>query len=212
MRPVDGAGTARAAAGAGPWLIAIAASAGGIRAIGMILRSLPKDLSAAVVVVQHRAPGRDTLLFKILRGSSALPVVDAAEGLEIQPATVYVAHADSHLTIAPDRTFQYHDGSRICFVRSSANPLFESAARVFDGHLIAVVLTGGGHDATDGVQSVKAHDGHVIAQNLETSQHWSMPSSAIQSGAVDYVLPLDAIGPALTDIVKGRPVSIPSPQ
>jgi two-component system chemotaxis response regulator CheB len=212
MPPADGPGLPKAAAGARPWLITIAASAGGIQAIRTILRSLPRDLPAAIVVVQHRTPGRDSALSTILRRPSPLRVVDAAEGGEIQPGTVYVARADSHLTVAPDRTFQYHDGRKIRFVRSSANPLFESAARVFDGHVIAVVLTGGGHDATDGVQGVKAHGGHVIAQNPATAQHWSMPGSAIRSGAVDYVLPLDAIGPALDDIVHGRPVSIPSPQ
>jgi two-component system chemotaxis response regulator CheB len=164
------------------------------------------------VVVQHRGPDHRSILPRILRGPSPFRVVDAGEGQEIQPATVYVARADSHLTVTPDRTFQYRDGRRIHFLRSSANPLFESAARVFDGHVIAVVLTGGGHDATDGVQGVKAHGGLVIAQNQATSEHWSMPRSAIRSGAVDYVLPLEAIGPALNGIVHGRPVSIASPQ
>ena len=212
MPPADRRGTPEAAAGARPWLITIAASAGGIQAVGAILRSLPKDLPAAIVVVQHRAPERDRILHRILGRASRLPVLDAAEGNEIQPGAVYVARADSHLTVAANRTFQYQDGRKIRFVHSSANPLFESAARVFDGHVIAVVLTGGGHDATDGVQGVKAHGGLVIAQNQATSEHWSMPRSAIRSGAVDYVLPLEAIGPALNDIVHGRPVSIAAPQ
>jgi two-component system chemotaxis response regulator CheB len=192
------------------WLITIAASAGDIGAIRTILKSLPPELPAAIVVVQHRTPGRDNGFNEILQGPSPLRVISATDGGTINPATVYVARADSHLTIAPDRTFHYTDGTRIRFLRSSANPPFESAARVFDGHVIAVVLTGGGHDATDGVQGVKAHGGLVIAQNQATSEHWSMPRSAIRSGAVDYVLPLDAIGPTLNDIVHGRPVSVPS--
>ena len=105
-----------------------------------------------------------------------------------------------------DGAFVYRDGRRIRFLRSSANPLFESAAKVFEGHVIAVVLTGYGRDGTDGVQGVKIHGGTVIAQDLATSEQWSMPQSAIQSGAVDYVLPLSAIGPALNDLVHGRPV------
>jgi two-component system chemotaxis response regulator CheB len=203
--------TQRAAAN-GPWLITIAASAGGIEAIRTILRSLASDLPAAIVIVQHRTPGRDSLINPILRGQSPLPVMGAADGQTIKPGTVYVARADSHLTVAADKTFHYTDGTRIRFLRSSANPLFESAARVFDGHVIAVVLTGGGHDATDGVQGVKAHGGLVIAQDKATSAHFSMPRSAIRSGAVDYVLPLDEIGPTLNDIVHGRPVSVSSPQ
>jgi two-component system chemotaxis response regulator CheB len=124
----------------------------------------------------------------------------------LHAGTAYLARADRHLTIASDQTFHYHDGTRIRHVRSSANPLFETAAKAFDGPLVAVVLSGGGGDATDGVQGVKAHGGVVIAQDPATSEHSSMPESAIASGAVDYVLPLDAIGPAPKDIVNGRPV------
>jgi two-component system chemotaxis response regulator CheB len=69
-----------------------------------------------------------------------------------------------------------------------------------------VVLTGGGTDATDGVQSVKARGGLVIAQDEASSDVWSMPASAIRTGAVDYILPIDEIGPAIDDLVHGRPV------
>ena len=97
-------------------------------------------------------------------------------------------------------------GTRIKFLRSAANPLLESAAIAFENKSIAVVLTGGGSDATDGVQSVKAHGGFVIVQDPATARHAGMPSAAVQSGAADYVLPLEAIGPALDAIVQGRPL------
>jgi two-component system chemotaxis response regulator CheB len=211
MTSPEGARPQPAAADAS-WLITIAASAGGIQAIRRLLQSLPPDLPAAIVIVLHRTPGRESRINEILRGEAPLRVVSAADGEAIKPATVYLAPADSHLTVAADRTFHYTDGIRIRFLRSSANPLFESAARVFDGHVIAVVLTGGGHDATDGVQGVKAHGGLVIAQDEATSEHFSMPRSAIRSGSVDYVLPLGAIGPTLNDIVHGRPLPVSSPQ
>ena len=73
--------------------------------------------------------------------------------------------------------------------------------------LIAIVLTGCGRDATNGVQGVKAHGGAVIAQDRATSQFWSMPESAIASGAVDYVLPLESIAPAIRRIVQGEAVA-----
>jgi two-component system chemotaxis response regulator CheB len=187
-----------------PWIVTIAASAGGIQAIRTILSALPSDFPASVVIVQHRMPGREELINNVLRGRSLLQVTTALDGDALHPGTVYVARADSHLTIGGDKTFHYHDGTRIRHVRSSANPLFESAARVFDGHLIAVVLSGGGSDATDGVQGVKAHGGIVIAQDEATSTHWHMPKAAIASGAVDFVLPVEAIAPMLDAIVHGR--------
>jgi two-component system chemotaxis response regulator CheB len=109
--------------------------------------------------------------------------------------------------VGVDRRFFYTDGTRIRFVRSSANPLLESAADAFDGRLIAVVLSGTGSDGTDGVQHVKARGGRVIAQNVETAEHWGMPGAAVRSGAVDYVLPVDAIAAALDALVHGRPVA-----
>jgi len=188
-----------------PWVVTIAASAGGIQALRTILSTLPRDFPAIVVIVQHRAAQPVSILTDILRRTGRR-VLDAVDGDALEAGTVYIARADSHLTIAPIKTFHYHDGTRIRHVRSSANPLFTSAAKVFDGHVIAVVLTGGGSDATDGVQGVKAHGGLVIAQDPATSEHFHMPKSAIASGAVDYVLPLEAIAPLLDDIVHGRPV------
>jgi two-component system chemotaxis response regulator CheB len=91
-------------------------------------------------------------------------------------------------------------------LRSSANPLLESAAAVFGGRLVAVVLSGTGSDATDGVQTVKAHGGIVIAQDKASSEHWDMPEAAVKSGVVDYVLPIVNIAPTLNALVHGRAV------
>jgi two-component system chemotaxis response regulator CheB len=190
-----------------PWLIVMAASIGGIEALRTILAGLPGDFPAPIVVLQHRLPDGAGALEQVLRAATRLPVRTAAQGDPIQAPGVYVARADSHLTITPEEHFLYRDGTRIRFVRASANPLLESAARVLEGRVIAVVLSGSGMDGTDGVQAVKAHGGVVIAQDELSSFSWGMPKSAIQSGAVDYVLPVDAIAPALSSIVHGRAVA-----
>jgi two-component system chemotaxis response regulator CheB len=193
--------------GSAPWLIVMAASAGGIEAVRTILAGLPDDFPAPIVVLQHRSPDREGALEAVLRAATRLPVRMAAQGDPIQAPGVYVARADSHLTITPEERFLYREGTRIRFVRASANPLLESAARVLAGRVIAVVLSGSGTDATDGVQAVEAHGGVVIAQDELSSFAWGMPESAIQAGAVDYVLPVDAIAPALGSIVHRRAVA-----
>jgi two-component system chemotaxis response regulator CheB len=197
----------RPALGKPPWLIAIAGSTGGVAALGTVLGALPHTLPAAVVVVQHRPPTGKSHLPEILMRRAHMPVVVAASGDRISPGVVYLARPARHLTVRPDRHFAYHDGTRIKFLLSSANPLLETAAQAFEGRMIAVVLTGGGSDATDGVQTVKANGGVVIVQDKATSEQWSMPEAALRSGAVDYVLALEAIGPAIDAIVNGRPVA-----
>lgn len=186
------------------WLIVVAASAGGIQALRALLADLPPELPASVVLVQHRTPGRDACLVDLFARRTRWPVRVADQGERIQAGRVYLARADSHLTITPDLAFLYRNGTKIRFLRSSANPLFDSAAKVFGSHVIAVVLSGSGQDATNGVQGVKANGGVVIAQDETTAAHWDMPRAAIASGAVDYVLPIEAIAPVLDLLVRGR--------
>jgi two-component system, chemotaxis family, protein-glutamate methylesterase/glutaminase len=186
-------------------VVAMAASAGGIPALTTVLKALPRDLPAAVVVIQHRPPSAQAKnLQSVLARSAALPVVVAEHDQVIAPGHVYIARSDLHLMISPERRFSYVDGRRIQFLSSSANPLFESAAAVFKNHLVAVVLTGTGSDASDGVRQVKAHGGLVIAQDPATAEYSGMPAAAVSSGSVDLILPLEAIGPTLNAIVRGH--------
>ena len=185
-------------------LVAVAASAGGLPALMQILRALPPDFSTPIVIVQHRSALHQHALPAILKRISPLYVKAAESGERLAPGTVYVAPADYHLVLRPDRTLCFMDGIRIKFLLASANPLLESAAEVLKDRVIAVVLTGGGSDATDGVQAVKKMGGIVIAQNPDEAEHPSMPTAAIRSGAVDYVLSLDDIGPALVRLARAN--------
>ena len=99
------------------------------------------------------------------------------------------------MIVTAERRIRLVDGPRIKRVRSSANPLFETAAAAFGDRLLAVVLTGGDGDGTDGVQTVAGAGGVVVAQDPRTAQARWMPESAIATGAVRHVLPLDEIGP-----------------
>lgn len=189
-----------------PWLIVIAASAGGVSALRTLLAGLPASTRAAVVIIQHRSPTYASMLDYVLGRSTKMRVTTAQQGETIQPGVVYLARPDLHLTIVPDGRFAYVDGTRVRGLYSSANPLFESAAREFGDRTIAIVLTGSGIDATDGVQTVKARGGIVIAQDPKSAEFSSMPLSAVRSGAVDRVLPLEAIAPALVAITQGQPI------
>lgn len=181
-------------------MIAIATSTGGVQALRTLLSSLPRDLPVPVTVVLHRTRRAPDLLPELLSRWSSLPVHAVRPGQVIQPAHIYVAPASAHLVVSPSRRLELIDGRRIRHVLSSANPLFSSAAEVL-GPVIGVVLTGMGADATDGVQAVKQAGGVVIAQDETSSVSFSMPSAAIATGAVDFVLPLDRIGAKLLELV-----------
>ena len=90
---------------------------------------------------------------------------------------------------------------KIHYARPSAEPLFASVAAVFKKNAIAVVLTGGDGDGSFGVRIVKDEGGTVIAQDRPTSEDFSMPRASIETGDVDFILPLDDIAPKLIELV-----------
>ena len=178
-------------------LIAITASAGGISALGHVLSALPADFSVPIVVVQHHSPDRTQSLAEVLSKLAKHPVRIAEAGQRIKPGTIYLAPGNAHLLVRSDQSFAFQDGRHIALVLSSAESLFTSAAAAFGSHMIAVVLTGLAKNGTEGVRRVKEAGGVVIAQDEATSRYFSMPQAAIKTGAVDSVLPLGAIAPAL---------------
>ena len=178
-------------------VVVMAASAGGVQALQKVLSGLPRDFPLPIAIVQHRTGNPPNLLARVLGRHTALTVKNAEDGEHMRAGTVYLAPPREHLVLRPDESLGLMDGRKIRHLRSSANPLFASAAEVYGDGVIAVVLTGGDRDATDGVQTVRQHGGIVIAQDEATSAIFGMPRSAIETGAVHTILPLPEIAPEL---------------
>lgn len=184
-------------------VVAIAASAGGLGALTSILSRLPRTFGAPIVAVQHLDPRHRSLMAEIIGRRSALPIHQAVAGSRIQPGQVYLAPPDRHLLINPDGSISLTQTELVNFVRPSADLLFESVAASFGKRAVAVVLTGTGHDGSMGVTAIKQRGGTVIAQDEESSEFFGMPSAAIRTGAVDFVLSLDEIPGAMQTLVGG---------
>jgi two-component system chemotaxis response regulator CheB len=186
-------------------LVAIASSAGGLRALTEVLSGLPADFPASIAVVQHLDPRHRSLMADILNRHSRLPIKQAEDGDRVQPGSVFIAPPDRHLLVNADGRLSLSRAELVHFVRPSADLLFESVAASFKDRAIAVMLTGTGSDGATGVEAIKKMGGTVIAQDEGTSEFFGMPGAAIQTGVVDFVLPLNDIGPALTKlIVRGE--------
>jgi two-component system, chemotaxis family, protein-glutamate methylesterase/glutaminase len=196
-------GDPQASAGTPFPLVVVAASAGGIAALTEILANLTGVFPAAVAIVQHRAPRAPSILAHVLNRRSAIPVTDAREGELFLPARAYLAPADYHLLVNADGTFALTHSAKVHGTRPAAEMLFESAAKSLKERIVAVVLSGAADDGANGVRIVKEMGGRVIAQDAETSELFGMPSAAIRTGAVDFILPLCQIAPKLTSLVGG---------
>ena len=183
-------------------IVAIAASAGGVTALARLLSELPK-LGAIVVIVQHVDPRHRSLMPQVIGRRSPLPVEHVEDETQLAPDHVYLAPPDHHLLVNRKGRATLTDSELVNFVRPSADLLFESVAAAYGDRAIAVVLTGSGRDGAMGVTAIKQRRGTVIAQDEQSSEFFGMPSAAIATGAVDFILPLDAIAPKLVTLVRG---------
>ena len=184
--------------------MALAASAGGVFALTEILAKLPADFPAIVVVVQHLDPRHPRLTPQIFGRRSRLPVDQAVEGMRVKASHVYLAPPDRHMLINRDDTVSLTQSELVNFVRPSADLLFESVAAAYGERAIAVVLTGAGKDGSMGVTAIKKRGGTVIVQDEATSEFFGMPSAAIRTGTVDFVLSLNEIPAALLTLLSGE--------
>jgi two-component system chemotaxis response regulator CheB len=181
--------------------VVIGASMGGINALSTLLSGLPPFFPAPVLIVQHQHPQSQRHLVPILARHCALPLKWAAPGDWAQPGQVYVAPPDKHLLVRQGGRLALTHAAKVNYARPSVDVLFKTAAEQFGERVLGGVLTGKLFDGAQGALAIKAAGGKVIAQDRATSEAFDMPRSAIRNGAVDFVLPLTKIAPALVTLV-----------
>ncbi|HLI39457.1 MAG TPA: chemotaxis protein CheB [Streptosporangiaceae bacterium] len=193
-----------AAPGAPYDIVAIAASAGGITALGRVLGGLPAGFPVPVVVVQHLDPRHQTIIADVLGRRAKLPVQLAREGERAKAGTIYVAPPNHHLLVGPNGTLTLSSSELVHFVRPSADLLFESVAGTYGARAIACILTGSGSDGAMGASAVKSRGGTVIVEDPELAEFKGMPEAVVSSGAADFVLPLDEVASVIRGLVEAR--------
>jgi two-component system, chemotaxis family, protein-glutamate methylesterase/glutaminase len=184
-----------------PRVLLVGSSTGGPQA----LTALTSRLGAVaerfpVLITQHMPPTFTTILAEHLARASGRPAHEAADGEPIAPGTIYLAPGGRHMRVERRNgqpAIALDDGPQVNFCKPAVDPLFTSAAEVYGGAALAVILTGMGHDGTHGAEAIVAAGGNVIAQDEATSVVWGMPGSAAQAGVCAAVLPLEAIAPRL---------------
>src|SRR6202051_345847 len=178
-------------------LVVIAASTGGPATLMRLMPRFPKDFPAAVVLVQHMPATFTSQLSVPLAEVATIRVKEAEANEALCPGTFYVCPGSHHLRISLTGRLKLDDGPRISGYRPCADVTFESAAAYAGANLLGVVLTGMGGDGAQGVQAVKASHGWVLAQDEASSVIYGMPAEAVRTGAVNQVVGIDEMYPAI---------------
>jgi two-component system response regulator WspF len=178
-------------------IIALGASTGGPEALARILGSLPADLRASVLVVQHIAADFAPSLVNWLKARTALPVRLAVAGAEVKPGEVFLAGTNDHLILKPDRRLSYTVEPAELPYRPSVDVLFHSLATGWPRRGVAVLLTGMGSDGAQGLLCLRKAGWLTVAQDQSTSVVYGMPRAAAELNACCEILPLPQIAGAI---------------
>ena len=188
-------------------VVVVAASTGGPKALSEMVAHFPSTLNAAVLVVQHMPAEFLHSLARRLSQISSMPVTVGNADETVMSGRVYLAPGNQHMSIAMGNglpTIHLDDGPSVCGVRPSADPLFASAAVAFRGNVVGVVLTGMGHDGSEGLRAVRAAGGGAIVQDRASSIIYGMPRSALAVAGADRVVAPRLVGSAVADLLALR--------
>ena len=188
-----------------PSLIAIGSSTGGPQALREVIAALPRDITVPIVITQHM-PKLFTAILAEHLSKLGMPAAEAKQGEPLRPGRIYLAPGDFHMTLrSANGVISAHidQSPPVNFCRPAVDPLFNSCAKVAGNGVLAVVLTGMGHDGRDGARTIREAGGQVIAQDQASSVVWGMPGAVAEAGLADQILSLKDIGPELSRRLKG---------
>jgi two-component system chemotaxis response regulator CheB len=177
-------------------VIAVGASAGGLEALLKIVRDLPSDLPAAVLVVVHYAPDFPSTLPKILARSGTLRAAHPSDGDVLRSGHIYVAPPNRHLAVQ-DGVVRVHFSPRVNGFRPAIDPLFRSVVEEYRSGTIGVLLSGGMTDGVAGLLAIKQAGGLAVIQDPRDAVVPSLPQNARAVVAVDHIVPASEMGKLL---------------
>ena len=168
----------------------IGASAGGLAAFEAFFSGMPADTDPgmAFVLVQHLAPDHKSILTDLVKRYTRLNVFEVVDGMAVKPNCAYIIPPNRDMALL-NGTLQLLEPAAPRGHRLPIDFFFRSLAQDQRERAIGIVLSGTGSDGTQGVRAIKGEGGMAMAQNPKSTEYDGMPTSAIATGLVDYVLP-----------------------
>ena len=178
----------------------IGSSAGGLEALQVMLSKLSDNLNCSYIIAQHLSPTHRSMMVELLSRITNIPVIEVQNGMVIKTKTIYMTPENSDIFVSNGRIY-LKSIEHTYGPKPSVNYFFNSLAQTYGSKSIGIVLSGTGSDGAFGIRAIKAAGGITIAQSPQSAKYDGMPVSAINTGKVDIVAPIENISNEIARIV-----------
>jgi two-component system CheB/CheR fusion protein len=182
-------------------IVGIGASAGGLEALEGFISNIPSNCNIAFVIIQHLAPKHKSIMDSLLRKYTDMKILPVKDGMKVEPNCIYLKTPDKDVSII-NRRLYLMDPTKAHAVNLPIDHFFRSLAEDQAEKAICIILSGTGTDGTLGLKAIKGGGGMTMVQTGSQAKYDSMPQSAINTGMVDYVLPVEKMPKELFKYAK----------
>lgn len=188
-----------------PRVIAVGASAGGLEALKAFFKDIPETDKNAYVVIQHLSPDYKSMMGELLKKSTNLPIREIKNKMKLKQGHIYLIPPANNLSFEKNK-LHLVEKPKDQSLNLPIDMFFEALSKERKEKAIGIILSGTGSDGTRGVRAIKERDGMIMVQDPEESKFDGMPQSAINTGLVDYVLPISKMAQELRNFIDSPAV------
>jgi two-component system chemotaxis response regulator CheB len=185
-----------------PEVVAIGASTGGIHALGLMLRQLPRSFAVPLLVTQHLPPSFIPIFARQIEAACGRPAEIASDGLMLTPGRIVIAPGHGHIVVRRKRgmtglVVEVSSAPAPSGCMPSVDPMLESIAEAAEGRALGVILSGMGRDGVLGARKLVDAGGTIYAQDADTCAVWGMPGAVVRAGLASIVAAPERLGDAV---------------
>lgn len=170
------------------YIVGIGSSAGGLEAIEKFFQNMPDDAGLAYIVVSHLDPTHVSIMPELIQKQTKMKLFQAEDGMKVKPNQVYVTPPNRDIAILHG-TIQLIEPLEAHGFRLPIDSFFKSLSEDSGEKAICIILSGMASDGTAGLRAIKSELGMVMVQDPKSAKFDGMPTSAINTGLADYILP-----------------------
>jgi two-component system CheB/CheR fusion protein len=184
-------------------VVGLGASAGGVAVLQQFFSDMDPESGLAFVVVMHLSPEHESNLAAVIAQKTRMPVMQVNEPVKVKPNHIYVIPPNYQLTFE-ESTLQLVAPQQAPGRRVTIDLFLRTLAQAYGQRAVGMILSGGDSDGAIGLKHIRAQGGVTIAQDPTEAEHTSMPTTAISTGMVDWVLPVAEMAPKLMEFVRNE--------